>query len=185
MSRFTPLPCRLQGLSLLERRVMADERGGLQRMFCRDDLAGAGWRGEVLQSNLTLTRLKGTIRGLHFQHPPKAEIKAIACIRGAVFDVAVDIRRGSGTFLQWEGHVLSAENARTFILPQGFAHGFQALTADAEMLYYHSTAHAPDHEGGLNALDPGIGIAWPEPAGLMSERDCALQGAGDFKGVDL
>ncbi|MCB1367024.1 MAG: dTDP-4-dehydrorhamnose 3,5-epimerase family protein [Rhodobacteraceae bacterium] len=184
MSRFTPLPSRLDGLALLERRVMADERGGLQRMFCRDDLAGAGWRGDVVQSNLTLTRRKGTLRGLHFQHPPHAEIKAIACIRGAVFDVAVDIRRGSKTFLEWEGHVLSHDNARTFVLPQGFAHGFQALTDDAEMLYFHSAAHSPEHEGGLNALDPAIAIAWPEPVSLMSERDRALPGIAGFEGVE-
>lgn len=185
MGRFTPLPCRLDGLALLERKVMADARGGLERMFCRDDLADAGWQGAVVQSNLTLTRQMGTLRGLHFQYPPMAETKAIACINGAVFDVAVDIRAGSPTFLHWEGHVLSAENARTFILPPGFAHGFQALTEDARMLYFHSAAHSPEHEGGLNALDPGLGIAWPKPVSLLSDRDRALPGIAGFKGVSL
>lgn len=185
MERFTRLPCRLNGLSLLERRVIGDARGGLQRMFCCADLAEAGWTGEVAQSNLTVTRQKGSLRGLHFQRPPAAEIKAIACIAGAVFDVAVDIRAGSPTFLEWEGHVLSAENARTFVLPNGFAHGFQALSDDAQMLYFHSAAHAPYLEGGLNALDPEIGVDWPEPVGLMSNRDRGLPGAAAFEGLHL
>ena len=108
---------------------------------------------------------------MHFQHPPHAETKFISCLTGEVFDVAVDLRRGSPTFLLWHAEILSADNHKTFIIPEGFAHGFQTLTKDCEILYLHTTAYRADAEGGLNASDPRLGIQWPLSIAEQSARD--------------
>lgn len=171
MSRFTLEPTPLAGLVTVQRQPLADSRGFLARMFCAQDLAPAGWTWPVAQINHTHTARRGTVRGLHFQHPPAAEAKLVSCLRGAVWDVAVDLRAGSPTFLQWFGAELSAANHRALLIPPGFAHGFQALADDCEMLYLHSTPHAPASEGGLDALDPRLAIAWPLPVAERSPRD--------------
>jgi len=111
------------------------------------------------------------VRGLHFQHPPHAEDKLVSCLRGEVFDVAVDLRQGSATFLQWHAEILSADNARSLLIPQGFAHGFQTLTDDCELLYLHSRAYAAGAEGALNVRDPALAIRWPLAFTDISERD--------------
>lgn len=111
------------------------------------------------------------MRGMHYQHPPHAEMKLVNCLRGAVLDVAVDLRSGSPTFLQWQAEELSAENRRSMLIPEGFAHGFQTLTDDCELLYFHSVTHVPGSEGALSALDPRLDIGWPIEITEMSERD--------------
>jgi dTDP-4-dehydrorhamnose 3,5-epimerase len=171
MSRFAITELPLAGLRLIERLPLHDARGFLARLFCADELAAAGWTGPVAQINQTLTARAGSVRGLHYQRPPHAEMKLVSCLRGAVWDVAVDLRAGSPTFLHWHGEELSAGNNRALLIPEGFAHGFQALTRDAELLYCHSAAYAPDAEAALNALDPRLAIAWPAPVGDMSDRD--------------
>jgi dTDP-4-dehydrorhamnose 3,5-epimerase len=108
---------------------------------------------------------------MHFQNPPHAECKLVSCLRGEVWDVAVDVRAGSSTFLQWHAVRLSAANGKALLIPEGFAHGFQALTDDAELLYCHSEPHAPAAERGLNPVDPRLAIAWPLPVGQLSARD--------------
>jgi len=118
-----------------------------------------------------MTARKGTVRGMHFQRPPHAEMKLVSCVRGEVFDVAVDLRRGSPTFLRWHAERLSADNNRALLIPQGFAHGFQALTDDAELIYCHSAAYDAASEGGLNPRDPRLAIAWPLPITELSARD--------------
>ncbi len=171
MSRFSVTRLDLAGLMLVERQNLGDARGFLSRVFCAEELAAAGWTKPVAQINLTRTARTGTIRGMHFQHPPHAEAKLVSCLRGAIWDVAVDLRAGSPTFLHWHAEELSAENRRSLLIPEGFAHGFQTLTDDCELLYLHSQAYAPDAEGGLNAGDPMIGIGWPLPVTEMSDRD--------------
>lgn len=178
MSRFTLIDTPLAGLTLIERQRAGDERGWFSRFFCREDLALFGDHGSIAQINQTLTRIPGTVRGMHFQRAPHAETKLVSCIRGAVFDVAVDLRPGSPTFLNWHGAELSADNGRALLIPAGFAHGFQSLVADCELLYLHDVPYAPGAEGGVNALDPALAIAWPLPVALMSERDRALPAAG-------
>ena len=111
------------------------------------------------------------MRGLHFQHPPHADAKLVSCIRGEIWDVGVDLRRGSPTFLQWHAERLSAENGRAMLLPQGFAHGFQALTDDAELVYFHSAAYEPAAEDGLDPRDARLAILWPLPIAALSARD--------------
>lgn len=171
MNRFTVSTTPLAGLSVVTRQKLGDSRGFLSRMFCAEELAAAGWTEPVSQINHTFSSAAGTVRGMHFQHPPHAEIKLVSCIRGEVWDVAVDLRAGSPTFLQWHAEVLSAENLRALLIPKGFAHGFQALTDDCELLYLHSAAHAPGAEGAVRFDDPRLGIAWPRPVTEVSARD--------------
>lgn len=163
----------IAGLVCVQRPRIEDSRGFLSRLFCADTLRAAGFDAAISQINHTLTRRRGSVRGLHFQHPPHAEIKLVGCLRGEVFDVAVDLRRGSPTFLRWHAEILSADNQRSLLIPRGFAHGFQALTDDCELIYLHSTAYAPDAEGAVNALDPALGIGWPLVITDISDRDRA------------
>ncbi|MCA0399617.1 MAG: dTDP-4-dehydrorhamnose 3,5-epimerase family protein [Proteobacteria bacterium] len=186
MSRFTVHSTPLEGLKIVERQRLGDTRGSLSRLFCAGELAAAGWTKPIAQINHTVTAHPATIRGMHFQHPPHAEMKLVTCLSGAVFDVAVDLRAGSPTFLQWHGEILSAENNRALLIPEGFAHGFQTISADVEMLYCHSAPYAPDAEGGLQPLDPKLAIAWPLPSPTLSERDRNHPMiAPDFRGVTL
>lgn len=171
MSRFTVTDLPPAGLKLVERQNLGDSRGFLSRMFCAEELASAGWAKPIAQINLTMTARKGTVRGMHFQHPPHAEMKLVNCLRGAVWDVAVDLRRDSPTFLKWHAQELSAENRRSLLIPEGFAHGFQALTEDCELLYFHSMPYASGSESALNALDPALDIPWPLEITEMSDRD--------------
>lgn len=184
--RFDILATPIAGLHVLQRKPIGDSRGYLERLFCAEELQTLIPGRRIEQINHTLTAGRGMVRGLHFQHPPHAEMKFVHCLRGEVFDVAVDLRRGSPTFLHWHAEVLSADNHRTFVIPEGFAHGFQALADDCEMLYFHTTAYNREAEGGLNALDPRLAIRWPLPAVGLSQRDAAHPPVGDaFRGVDL
>lgn len=173
MSRFTVTHTPLADLKLIERQHLGDTRGFLSRLFCAQELASAGWTKPIAQINHTYTAKKGTVRGLHFQHPPHAEMKLVSCIRGAVWDVAVDIRAGSPTFLQWYAQELSAENHCALLIPEGFAHGFQTLTEDAELLYCHSESYAATAENGLNPNDQQLSIQWPLVITELSDRDAA------------
>jgi dTDP-4-dehydrorhamnose 3,5-epimerase len=128
-----------------------------------------------VQVNHSITRRRGTIRGLHLQRAPAAEFKLIRCLRGRVFDVAVDLRPGSATFGRWHALELSDENQRQILIPPGCAHGFQTLVDDCELLYQHSAAYRPDCEDGVRHDDPGLAIAWPEPVAELSARDAGLR----------
>lgn len=184
MNRLAVTDLPIAGLKLIERQRLGDQRGFFARLFCAEELRAAGWTDPVAQINHTSTARKGTVRGMHFQRPPHPEMKLVSCIRGEVFDVAVDLRRGSPTFLAWHAERLSAENGRALLIPQGFAHGFQALTDDAELVYCHSAAYDAASEGGLNPRDPKLAIAWPLPIAHMSARDAnAPMLDGAFAGV--
>lgn len=184
--RFDILDTRLQGLKVVQRKPRGDSRGFLERMFCTEELQSLLAGRAIAQINHTLTEWRATVRGLHFQLPPHAETKFVSCLRGEVFDVAVDLRRGSSTFLQWHSEVLSAGNHKTLLIPEGFAHGFQTLTDDCQMLYFHSAPFQPLAESGLNANDPRLAIQWPEPITHTSARDAAHPLLTDaFAGIDL
>lgn len=186
MSSFIVTETPLQGLAVLERIRREDERGFLARMFCKEEMAIAGWKKEVAQVNHTQTIQAGTIRGMHFQLHPHAEMKLVSCLNGEVWDVAVDIREGSSTFLQWHGEKLSADNCRSLMIPEGFAHGFQTLTPDVQMLYIHSSSYNPEYERGLNPLDKKLSIKWPHTINEMSEKDrSALSIDIEFKGIQI
>lgn len=151
-----------------------DERGRLVRVFCEQSFAPVRPGLRFVQVNLSATARRGTVRGLHFQRAPALEAKLIRCVRGRVFDVAVDLRAGSPTFGRWHAVELSADNDRQIFIPEGCAHGFQALTDDVELLYQHTAPYTPDCEGGVRHDDPTLAIAWPLPVTVLSDRDRAL-----------
>lgn len=171
MSRFEFIPTPLTGLKLVQRKAIEDHRGFLSRFYCVEEFAEAGITKPIAQINHTLTRKKGAVRGLHFQHPPHVETKLVSCLRGEIWDMAVDLRRDSPTFLQWYGEILSAANRKSLLIPEGYAHGFQALTEDCELIYLHTAAYHPEAEGALNVTDPRLSISWPLPIDDLSERD--------------
>ena len=171
MPRFEFIPTPLSDLKLVQRKTIEDHRGFLSRFYCADEFRMAGITKSIAQINHTLTRKKGAVRGLHFQHPPHAETKLVSCLKGEIWDVAVDIRSGSPTFLQWHGEVLTAANRKSLLIPEGYAHGFQALTDDCELIYLHTAAYHPEAEGALNVADPRLSISWPLPIDDLSERD--------------
>jgi len=161
----------LKGLWIVHRNPIEDARGFFCRFFCAEEFRTAGFKKPIAQMNLTYTVKKGAVRGLHFQQPPHTESKIVSCIRGEIYDVAVDIRKGSPTFLHWHGEILSAGNQRSLLIPEGFAHGFQTLTDHCELFYLHSDAFHPQLEGALNVADPKVEIAWPITMTEISERD--------------
>ena len=165
----TDLP--LAGLKLIERDSLVDDRGFLSRLFCAEELASAGWQKPISQINHTYTAMRGTVRGMHFQHPPDAEMKLVSCLRGRVWDVVVDVRRDSDTLLRWHAEELSADNRRALLIPEGFAHGFQALTDDVELVYCHSAAFRDEARGGLNPRDDRLAIEWPLEITVLSHTD--------------
>jgi len=171
MSRFLVHDTPLAGLKLVERKPVGDARGFLSRLFCASDLAAAGWTGGIAQIYHMQTKKQVALRGMHFQCATHAEMKLVSCVRGAVLDVAVDLRAGSPTFLKWHAAELSAYSHHAFLIPEGFAHGFQTLTEDRELLYLHSVAWVPDAEGGLRPQDPALAIAWPLTISDISARD--------------
>jgi dTDP-4-dehydrorhamnose 3,5-epimerase len=163
----TPLP----GVVAVKRLPIADSRGFLARIFCGDEFRHLGLTKPIVQINHSFTRRRGVVRGMHFQHPPHAEAKIVACLHGEVFDVAVDLRADSPTFLRWHGEILSAANGMSLYVAEGFAHGFQTLTENCELLYLHTEAYAPESEGGVHPREPRIGVEWPLPIAELSPRD--------------
>ncbi|MEO5626959.1 MAG: dTDP-4-dehydrorhamnose 3,5-epimerase [Dokdonella sp.] len=164
-------PTRLSGLNVIETTPVGDARGCFVRVFCEDELAALRPGLHFQQINLSTTFARGTVRGMHFQRPPYAETKLIRCLRGRVFDVAVDVRAGSPTFLQWQGLELDADSHQQIFIPEGFAHGFQALTDDAQLLYLHTSRWSSAHEVTLRHDDPALDIAWPLPATQVADKD--------------
>lgn len=174
-------PTRLDGLWRLELELREDDRGFLARTYCDQEFGAHGLNTRWPQCNLTLTKQRGMIRGMHFQSEPKPEIKLIRCAAGAIFDVLVDVRRDSRTFGQWEGFELTAGNHRMLYVPGGFAHGFQCLTDNCEVFYQMSEFYQPELARGLRWNDPQVGIRWPLANPVLSERDRHLPLLADLK----
>ena len=168
----------IDGLWDVETVPRSDERGSLTRLFCADVFAAVGADLRFVQTNHTVTRRRGTVRGLHFQRPPALEAKLIRCLRGRVFDVVVDLRDGSPTFAHWHAVELSGSNQRQVLVPPGCAHGFQALADDCELLYQHTAPYTPACEDGVAHDDPRLAIAWPEPVTAVSDRDRRFRSLG-------
>jgi len=185
-TRFEIIPAPISGLHILQRKPIGDSRGYLERLFSAEELQSVIQDKTIVQINHTLTSGRGTVRGMHFQYPPHAEVKFVSCLRGEVFDVAVDLRRGSDTFLHWHAELLSAANHKTLVIPEGFAHGFQTLTEDCEMLYFHTHPYQPGAEGGVCHDDPCLAITWPLPVTEISPRDINHPLINsDFPGISL
>ncbi len=166
---FTPTP--LKGSYLIDPSPRGDNRGWFMRTFCAKEFEQIGHTKPWVQMNHSFTAEAGTIRGMHYQLPPHSEIKLVRCIAGAVFDVVIDVRKESPTFLRWFGAELSAENKKMMYIPEGFAHGFQTLTGNCELIYCHSEFYLPEAEGGLRYDDPELDIQWMAEAKNISERD--------------
>lgn len=177
-------PTHLKGAFTVELEPFSDERGWFARTFCKTEFNAIGHTAEWVQLNHSCTLYSGTIRGMHYQLPPFGEIKLVRCIAGSIYDVIIDLRAGSPTFLNHYGTELSAANKRMIYIPEGFAHGFQALTDGAELIYHHSQFYTPGVEGGIRFDEPLAGINWPLEARHVSERDLVHPYLDEqFKGI--
>jgi len=165
------LPTAIAGVVVAETKAFQDGRGAFARLFCESELADSVDGRRIEQINHSRTAAVGAIRGLHFQQAPYAEMKMVRCLRGRVWDVALDLRKGSPTFLQWHAQELSAANALMLVIPEGCAHGFQVLEPDSELLYLHTASYTPSAEGGVRFDDPALSVPWPLPVTDVSDRD--------------
>lgn len=162
---------RLKGAFILDLELRADERGAFARTFCAQEFAAHGLKATVAQGNLSFNYRTGTLRGMHYQAAPACETKLVRCTRGAIYDVIVDLRPESPTYLQHMGVELTAENRRSLYIPELFAHGFQTLTDEAEVVYQMGEFYTPGCQQGLRYNDPILNIQWPLPVTVISERD--------------
>jgi len=164
----------IRGAYVIELDRQNDDRGYFARAFCREEFAARGLRTDIVQANTSLSRRRHTLRGLHYQLPPAAEVKIVRCTRGAVHDVILDLRRSSATFGKHFGMELSADNGRGLYVPEGFAHGYLTLTDNAEVFYLVTAAYRGDCERGIRWDDPKFAIDWPARPAVISEKDAAL-----------
>lgn len=171
MSEFDIKNLPLIGAQIITRKKLEDERGYLSRLFCTEELNKNNIFKKIKQINITLTKKKSTIRGLHYQMAPFAETKMVSCIRGEIFDVIVDLRQDSPTFLNSHSEILSYKNQKSLIIPEGFAHGFQSLDDDCEVLYFHTENYQSNFEKGVRYNDQKLMIKWPLQSNIVSNRD--------------
>ena len=175
----------LVGAYVIELEKRGDDRGFFARAFCETEFRNAGLVDRMVQINNSLTAKAGTLRGMHYQLPPKAEVKVVRCIRGALWDCIVDLRPTSPTFRKWFGIELTAENRKALYVPRGFAHGFVTLSDDTEAFYLVSEFYSPENERGLRYDDPAIGIEWPRPPAETSAKDAGWPALDpEYHGLD-
>jgi len=174
----------LDGSYIVYPEVREDERGWFARTYCKKEFARIGHQKEWVQLNHSSSKDKGTLRGLHYQLKPYSEVKLVRCVFGKVFDVIVDLREGSESFLQWFAAEISEENRKMMYIPEGFAHGFQCLTDNCQLIYHHSEFYNPEAEAGLKFDDPRLNIKWPFPVTNISDRDLSHAYIDEtFKGI--
>jgi dTDP-4-dehydrorhamnose 3,5-epimerase len=172
----------IAGVVLVEIEPRGDERGAFARLQCPDEFAAAGHPFSPAQTSLSRNPQIGTLRGLHHQPAPHGEVKLVRCVRGRIFDVALDLRRESPTHRRWTAAELSADNARALLIPQGVAHGFLTLEPDSDVLYQIAPRFEPGHEAGVRWDDPAFAIAWPQRPALLSPRDATYPDYGNGGG---
>ncbi len=172
-------PTELKDATIIDLEPFHDERGFFARTWCQREFAEHGLVATVVQANMSYNRRKGTLRGMHFQREPHAETKLVRVVRGAIYDVIIDLRPDSPTFKRWIGVELTAENRRALYVPAGFAHGFQTLADDTEVFYQVSAFYTPGAEGGVRYDDPAFAVSWPLPVSVISAKDAAWP---DFTG---
>jgi dTDP-4-dehydrorhamnose 3,5-epimerase len=165
------VPTELEGAFVVEQERIADERGYFARTWCAEELAARGLESRLAQCSVSFNHRRWTLRGLHYQAPPFAEVKLVRCSRGALFDVVVDLRPDSPTFRRWAGVELTADNGRALYIPRGFAHGFLSLAEGTEVSYQISAPYKPEAGRGVRFDDPFIGIRWPGPVEVIAPRD--------------
>ena len=162
---------KIDGVFVIENDPIIDSRGAFSRLFCEKEFSPILGNRHIVQINHSITRTIGAIRGLHYQYPPFAEMKMVRCLKGRVWDVALDLRQGSPTFLKWHVEELTSENAKIIVIPEGFAHGFQVMNENSELLYLHTAFYEKSVEGAIRFDDPNLSIHWPLPVTDISERD--------------
>ncbi|AJD05241.1 dTDP-4-dehydrorhamnose 3,5-epimerase [Campylobacter lari] len=186
MSRFNFIKTHIEGVFIIEPKPIYDERGYFERYFCAKDFEEINLFKPIVQINHSKSTEQNTIRGIHYQTFPYCETKIVRCIKGSIFDVAVDLRENSPTFLQYVGIELNENNNRYLVIPEGCGHGFQTLKNDVEMLYLVTNFFNLEADSGFNPLDPKINIKWPLDIGMMSEKDKnAPFISEDFKGIKI
>ncbi len=186
MGKLNILDTKFVDLHIIEPIVQEDERGSFFRIFCEDELKDILKENSIKQINHSITKLKGTVRGMHFQYEPNSEVKIVKCIKGKVFDVVVDIRKNSKTFLEVFSIELSEENKKMIYIPKGFAHGFQTLEDNTELIYFHTNFYISNNEGALNIMDHLLDINWPLDIINLSKRDRKHKYIDrDFKGIEI
>ena len=174
----------ISGVGVVECEPIGDNRGWFARLYCQSELQELIGARQIVQINFSHTHQVGAVRGLHYQLQPQAEMKMVRCLRGKVWDVVVDLRDGSPTFLSWYGEELSKDNMKMMVVPEGCAHGFQVLDEDSELLYLHTAMYAPSLEGGVRPTDPMLGVDWPLAVKDLSDRDRSHPVlTADFAGV--
>lgn len=175
---------KIQGVHIVETNVMADDRGSFARAFCARDLEPLLQGRTIAQINHSHSVSVGTLRGMHYQKTPFAEMKMVRCLKGRIWDIALDLRKESSTFMQWYAEELTPTTMKMMVVPERCAHGFQLLEADSEILYLHTEFYEPSSEGGVNYADPRAAISWPMPVTVISPRDAAYPFlADDFTGI--
>jgi len=186
MKKFDVKKTEISDLIVLKRNIFEDDRGSLDRIFCFNELSSFTKSKSPTQINYTKTKYKNTVRGLHFQYAPFSETKIISCLKGSIFDVAVDLRKNSPTYLKWHSEIITDKNHKSFLIPEGFAHGYQTLSDNCELLYIHTSAYKPDFEDGINPFDDNIKIKWPNIASFISDRDKSHKNIKDgFEGLTV
>lgn len=179
-------PTGIKGVQVAQSLAIEDERGFFARTFCAREFSDILQGKEIKQINHSLTVDVGIVRGMHYQNPPHAELKIVKCIRGRILDVAVDIRQGSETFLHYHAEELTPESKKMLIVPEGFAHGFQALEENSEIIYFNTAFYSSEYEAGFRPNDPALNIKWPLPISSMSPRDMShALITDDFAGINL
>ena len=177
---------KISNVFIIESDPHNDNRGYFNRIFCQKEMNMIQPGIIIAQINHSMTKHKGTIRGMHYQNQPNAELKIVRCIKGSIFDVAVDIRRNSSTFFQWHGEILSAQNMKALVIPEGCAHGFQTLEDNTEMIYMNTKFYAKESENTIRYNEPLINIQWPLECTQISEKDMSsIFLSSDFQGIEI
>ena len=170
---------KIKGVYIIEPELLTDERGFFARSFCKEEFEKYGLETDIVQCNISYNKIKGTLRGMHYQVPPFEEEKIVSCTKGSIYDVVVDLRRDSSTYCQWHSEKLSADSYRMLYIPKGCAHGFQTLEDNCIVYYQMGAYYHSECAVGIRWNDPAIDIVWPIPVGIISEKD---KNYGDFKG---
>ena len=179
---FEPTP--IAGAYQIKLSPLEDERGTFSRLYCENEMRAIGHSKRIVQINYSINMVKGTVRGLHFQYSPDTEIKIIRCLKGKIYDVILDIRKGSSTFLKWHAIELSTEAFNMVYIPEGCAHGFQTLKGNSALLYFHTAFYNKHNESGIRYDDPAVAIQWPIPVINVSDRDSKYPLVdSDFDGI--
>lgn len=176
----------ISGLYVIEPSPFVDHRGLFARSYCKNEFSAIGFQKEFVQFNHSFNLLKGTVRGMHFQRPPHAETKYVRCVQGSIYDVAIDIRKDSPTYLKYFGIELTSSNLKGLLIPDGFAHGFQTLEDNTTVIYHSTEYYNPSREGGIRFNDPLTKITWPLPCMNLSNKDLNIPLIGkNFKPIIL